>query len=367
MLLVFAGALAWALAAQWGAVRPLLGQLSALFLAAALAAVLVGILATFLCWREVLADLGGRLPVRAGARIFFLGQLGKYVPGSLWPVMAQMELGRDYQVPERASGSAVGVFLLVLVGTGLAVAAAAAPLLGPDAVHAYWWLLAVLPLALLVLVPQVLNRLLGLVMRLGRRPPLPGPMSAGGILRAVAWALLSWVAYGVHVWVLAGQFGPGGLAQLARATGAFAAAWCAGFLLVVTPAGAGVREAALVLLLGGALTRPQATVVALVSRLLFVVGDLGWGAAALLAGRPAGQLGNDGPDGGPGERAGDRPDLGHLGDEADEAAPGPVVEVPGGVAEVAHIAAGDQVAGPEDGLPGHREDQVAPPDPDHLP
>ena len=284
VLLVFGGALAWALAAQWGAVRPLLGELSAPFLAAALAAVLVGILATFLCWREVLADLGGRLPVRAGARVFFLGQLGKYVPGSLWPVMAQMELGRDHQVPERASGSAVGVFLLVLVGTGLTVVAAAAPLLGPDAVHAYWWLLAVLPL---VLVPRVLNRLLALVMRLGRRPPLPAPLSVGGILRAVAWAMVSWVAYGLHVWVLAGQFGAGGPSQLARATGAFAAAWCAGFLLVVIPAGAGVREAALVLLLGGALTRPQATVVALVSRLLFVVGDLGWGAAALLAGRRA--------------------------------------------------------------------------------
>jgi uncharacterized membrane protein YbhN (UPF0104 family) len=290
VLLVFGGALAFALAAQWGAVRPLLGQLSAPFLAAALAAVLAGILATFLCWREVLADLGGRLPVRAGARVFFLGQLGKYVPGSLWPVMAQMELGRDHQVPERASGSAVGVFLLVLVGTGLAVAAAAVPLLGPDAVHAYWWLLAVLPVALLLLVPRVLNRLLALVMRLGRRPPLPAPLSAGGVLRAVAWAMVSWVANGVHVWVLAGQFGaadPTLLAPLAMATGAFAAAWCAGFLLVVTPAGAGVREAALVLLLGGALTRPQATVVALVSRLLFVVGDLGWGAAALLAGRRA--------------------------------------------------------------------------------
>jgi hypothetical protein len=285
VLVVFAGALAWALAAQWGTVRPLLGQLSPASLAGALAAVLGGILATFLCWREVLADLGARLPVVAGARVFFLGQLGKYLPGSLWPVMAQMELGRDHRVPERASGSAVGVFLLVLVGTGLAVVAAAAPLLGPDAVHACWWLLAALPLALLVLVPPVLNRLLALVVRLARRPPLPRPLSAGGILRAVAWALVAWVAYGVHVWVLTGQFGAGGLPLLARTTGAFAVAWCAGFLLVVVPAGAGVREAALVLLLGGVLTRPQATVVAVVSRLLFVVGDLGWAAVGLVAGR----------------------------------------------------------------------------------
>jgi len=281
----FLGALVWSLAAQWGAVRPLLGQLSTRSLAAALAAVLAGVLATFLCWRAVLADLGGRLPVNAGARVFFVGQLGKYLPGSVWPVMAQMELGRDHQVPERASGAAVGVFLLVVVGTGLVVAAAAAPLLGPDAVHTYWWLLAALPLALLALVPPVLNRLLALVVRLVRRPPLPTMLSATGVLRAAGWALVSWLACGVHIWVLAAQLGAGGPLLLARATGAFAAAWCAGFLLLVAPAGAGVREAALVLLLGGVLTRPQGTVVAVVSRLLFMLADLGWCAVALLARR----------------------------------------------------------------------------------
>jgi hypothetical protein len=180
------------------------------------------------------------------------------------------------------------VFLLVVVGTGLAVAAATAPLLGPDAVHSYWWLLAVLPVVLFAIVPPVLNRLLGIVVRLARRPPLPAPLSTVGVLKAAGWALVSWLAYGAHLWLLTVQLGPAGLVVLGRATGAFAAAWCAGFLLVVAPAGAGVREGALVLLLGGVLTRPQATVVAVVSRLLFVIGDLGWGAVALLVGRRSG-------------------------------------------------------------------------------
>ena len=287
-LVAFLGALAWSLAGQWGTVRALLGQLSARSLGAAMAAVLVGILATFLCWREVLAELGGRLPVKAGARVFFLGQLGKYLPGSVWPVMAQMELGRDHDIPERASGAAVGTFLLVVVGTGLAVAAVTAPLLGADAVHTYWWLLAALPLVLAATVPPVLNRLLALLLRLARRPPLPASLATAGLLRAAGWALLSWVAYGAHIWVLAAQLGASGPLLAARATGAFAGAWCAGFLLVVAPAGAGVREAALVLLLSGVLARPEATVVAVLSRLLFVLGDLGWSVLALLAGRRQG-------------------------------------------------------------------------------
>ena len=87
--------------------------------------------------------------------------------------------------------------------------------------------------------------------------------------------------------MLAAQLTAVELPLLALASGAFAASWCSGFLLVVAPAGAGVREAALVLLLSGALTRPQVTVVAVVSRLLFVLGDLGWAGVALLVGRRA--------------------------------------------------------------------------------
>jgi glycosyltransferase 2 family protein len=156
---------------------------------------------------------------------------------------------------------------------------------GENTPGAYWWLLAVLPVALLAVHPPVLNRLLGLGLGLIRRPPLPSPLPAVAVARSAGWALASWLAYGAHVWVLAGQLGGGaGPLLLAQATAAFAAAWCAGFLLVVAPAGAGVREAALVLLLGGAITRPAAVVVAVLSRLLFVLGDLGWSVVAL-AGR----------------------------------------------------------------------------------
>jgi hypothetical protein len=146
-LAVFAGVGVVVLVGQWPAVGPLLGRLSPVAVAGAAAAVLAGIFATFLAWRAILGGLGWPLPLTGGMRIFFLGQLGKYVPGSVWPAVAQMELGRDYKVPQRASGAAVVVFLLMVVGTGLAVTALTLPLLGPDAFDHYWWTLALLPAA----------------------------------------------------------------------------------------------------------------------------------------------------------------------------------------------------------------------------
>jgi glycosyltransferase 2 family protein len=118
------------------------------------------------------------------------------------------------------------------------------------------------------------------------RPPLPAPLSLPGVLRVAGWAVVSWLCYGVHVVVLARRLGADGGALLwLQCTGAFAAAFASGPLLLVVPAGAGVREAALVLLLGSTVTVPVAAVIAVCSRLLFILGDLAWSAAAVVAAR----------------------------------------------------------------------------------
>jgi glycosyltransferase 2 family protein len=272
---------------QWPQVRPLLERLSWPALAASTAAVAAGHLATLLSWQALLADLGFPLPPRAGMRVFFLGQLGKYLPGSIWPAVTQMELGRDYRVPQRVSGVAAAVTMLLAVGTGLLVAAVLLTLGGAGVPDQYRWAAVALPLAVLLAAPPVLNRLLGVGLRLARRAPLPTPLSLAGACRAAVWALVAWLFYGLQVWLLARQLGVDGrLDLLLLSIGAFAGAWSAGFLLVAAPAGAGVREGALILLLGGSIGRPQATVIGIVSRLLFLAADLAWAGVAALAGRP---------------------------------------------------------------------------------
>jgi hypothetical protein len=279
-------AVAAVLAGRWSQARPLVGRLSVPVVLAAWVPVLAGIYATFRSWRAALADLGGTLPQAGAMRVFYLGQLGKYLPGTIWPAVTQMRLGRDYRVPPRASGAAFAVFMLVLVGTGLLVGLPVVPLLGRDAADEYRWLALVLPLFALALSPPLLNRAVALALRALRRPPLPAPLTLAGVLRVAGWAVVSWVCYGVHVFLLARRLGADGGALLWwECTGAFAAAFASGPLLLVVPAGAGVREAALLLLLGSTVTVPVAAVIAVVSRLLFVLGDLAWSAVAVVAAR----------------------------------------------------------------------------------
>ena len=71
--------------------------------------------------------------------------------------------------------------------------------------------------------------------------------------------------------------------------GGFGLAWAAGFLVVFVPAGAGIREAVLVLTLSPILPSGPATLLALISRLVFTAGDLVWaGIGGLLRPRHAG-------------------------------------------------------------------------------
>src|SRR5437899_1518374 len=66
-------------------------------------AALLAIGATMLTWRSTLADLGHRLPVRAAAQINLVGQLAKYLPGTVWAYVLQAELGRRFGVPRSRS------------------------------------------------------------------------------------------------------------------------------------------------------------------------------------------------------------------------------------------------------------------------
>ncbi len=243
--------------------------------AGSLAAVLAGLLASALCWRALLADLGTPLSARVALGVFFLGQLGKYVPGSVFAVAAQMELGRTHGAPRSRVGTAALLFLGVLVASGLLVAAAVLPLTSRAALRSYAWVLVLLPLGLAALAPPVLTRLVAVLLRVLRRDPLERPLSARGVGASLGWALGMWAAYGLHLELLVRTQDTG--PALLLSTGAYALAWTAGLLVLAAPAGAGVREVALVAALAPALDRGSALAVAVLSRVLMTVGDLVWG------------------------------------------------------------------------------------------
>jgi uncharacterized membrane protein YbhN (UPF0104 family) len=264
----------YAVARQWGDVRAELAELGWLTLAGALVAVLAGLAATMQIWRVLLSALGSPLPVRTAGRIFFLGQLGKYIPGSMWPVLVQMELAQAARVPRSRTATAAVLTLVTSLCAGLLAALATLPFLPTKATTEFRWAFLAVPALLAMLHPKVVNAAVGRLLRLTGRPPLERPLSARAVVTAMAWALGSWVLLGAQVWLLAIRLGVPAGSALLLSVGGFAFAWSAGFLVVIAPAGAGVRDALLVTILTSVLSSGAATAVGLVSRVLMTVGDL---------------------------------------------------------------------------------------------
>lgn len=189
LLVVVLGCCAYGLYAEWPQVLPELRQLRWYAVALSLAAAMAGTSCQMLAWRTILADLGSPIPVRAAGRISFVAQLGKYVPGGVWAVAAQVELGHDFRIPRTRSLASVLMSLIVTLGSGLAVALATLPFVSPGLARHYWWVLAIVPLVGLALCPPVLGRLLDRALAVTRRPPLPAWPTWRGLRRALAWNL----------------------------------------------------------------------------------------------------------------------------------------------------------------------------------
>lgn len=269
-VLVVIGSAWWGFRGRWTEIGNAAAATGAVRLGVAVVCAALGLALTGVLWRSLLAGLGSAVPPRDAAAVFFVGQLGKYVPGSVWSFAVQAQLGRRHGVPARSSVTASALFLLLHTFTGLVLGGLlVAGGVVPTDFATRWWLLLAVGGAV-ALAPPVL-RFLG-----GRLAGVRISFAAPDLARAVSLLIAVWACYGVSLWVLL----PG--ADVLVAVAAFALAHAAGVLLVFAPAGLGAREGVLIVLLAPAVGVPTAAAAALLARVAHSVGDfvLAAGAAA---------------------------------------------------------------------------------------
>jgi uncharacterized membrane protein YbhN (UPF0104 family) len=262
-----------ALSSQWSEVREEVADASVGWLVAAVVAAAAAMLWIAACWRRALSLLGHERDHRRTIAWYFTGEMGKYVPGGVWPVVGRGELARRDGVPASRAYPSVGLSLAALYLAGLGVAAVLVPLdlAGQSESPAALALLLLLPAGLAALHPAVLGRVRDLVVRLtgkGADVPLPPWRATVGLvlLYAPAW-LLIWAA----TWCTARALLPD--PPVLRIGIATTLSWTAGFAAVPVPAGAGIREA--VFLAASGLSGGIGATVAVMSRLAFLLADVG--------------------------------------------------------------------------------------------
>lgn len=236
-------------------------------------------------WRRVLAALGGSLGAADAARVWFVSNLARYIPGAFWQLGAMTELTRRRGVPVTVSTSSAFVITIVNVFTGLAVAIAFSATSAAVLDSTRGRVIVGLGALLLLAMPVAAPRLVGLARRLtGRELEIPR-VGLRPVLVAAASTALAWLAYGVAFWILTAAVLPDGWRDLSGCIALYTLSYLVG-LFNPAPAGIGAAEGAMVLLAPelGVATRAEALVLVIVVRLWRTVLEIAPGLVALALG-----------------------------------------------------------------------------------
>jgi uncharacterized membrane protein YbhN (UPF0104 family) len=254
---------------DWPEAREALTSMAPGWLVLAVVLAAAGMVAVALGWRAVLAELGHPHPTGRVVAWYFAGEIGKYLPGGVWPILGRGELARRGGVKRTAAYPSVALSLGVLYLASALVACVLLPFSLHDADGRVFFVLLLPPVGIACLHPAISARAEALAAKVLRRPLDVRVPTFGEALVLVARYVPAWILIGGGTWAVTRALDPH--ASFARIVMATAVSWLAGFLAVPVPGGVGVREAVFTALAG----EPSgvATSAAVVSRVVFVAVD----------------------------------------------------------------------------------------------
>jgi uncharacterized membrane protein YbhN (UPF0104 family) len=258
------------MAVDWSRMR-----FSAAYAAAAMGLYLLAKVGGLVVQRSVLWSLGSKLGWQKQAASAWVPQLGKYVPGKVAGVMGMVYMLSRWGVRASAAASMVVITVGLFVVTGLLVSV---PLTLWQPVRGYlplaWlWCMLLSAVGLVCLHPRVFAFVANFFLRKLKRPVITMP-PLRKYWEPLFLSFLQWIILGLALWMVVrslGEIAPAAMVFLIAAT---ALSQSVGLLAVFAPAGMGVREGMLLVILGPVLGADTAAVAIVLSRLGQILADV---------------------------------------------------------------------------------------------
>ena len=240
---------------------------------------LLGLLPAGLFWHHVLLVLGQDARLGETLRAYYVGHLGKYVPGKAMVVVIRAGLIRSRRVQTGVAAVSVFFETLTMMAVGAFIAAAILAVAFSDQTLLFSVALGLMVLAGMPTLPPIFKRLVRLV-GVGKSDPAARAKleNLGYRTLLLGWISMSivWVLLGLSLWAVLRATGSADavpLGQLHLYTAGVSLAMVAGFLSLV-PGGAVVREAVLAELMVPRLGAVIALVSAVLLRLVWLLSEV---------------------------------------------------------------------------------------------
>ncbi len=239
---------------------------------------LVGMLPAGIGWLGSLRAMGQSVATIPAFYAYYLGHLGKYVPGKAMVLV--LRVGKLYPLGVEIKPTIVSIFVETITSmcAGALIGCAMLLLLSPPG----WMMIGAgcgIPCALGLLLPYPFRFALGLLARsrIGRMPKSVHQAICGSLmLRTSLWMALGWLLNGTGAWLLlnglASEQSSWTLLAWMACVSAVSLGGVAGFVSMI-PGGALVRELVITWLLALVVPEPIALVAAIVFRLASLTGE----------------------------------------------------------------------------------------------
>lgn len=255
---------------NWTEAADALRSLSPWTVMMAMGALVAGGVVSMRAWVSIVSN--GEAPLSSWARVFYVGQLGKYLPGSVWAAAMQARLSRGL--------GASGIRVFLGFAATFVISILSATVIGAPAV-ALWLgaaesaVIAGAALVCLVFL-STSPTVSGLISKACRQD-----WTVRDYRACIMWSLLGWLVSGLHTVLIAVSFGADTAEALLVVLPTTVLAIGVGSLIIIVPGGIGVRELLLTAGLAQVVSPGQAAAIAVLSRVMYAATDLGLAAWSL--------------------------------------------------------------------------------------
>ncbi len=258
------------LVSKWDEVSNAFSQVNAINLALSLLLGLAAMTSIGWIWVTMIIARSHNVRHRNAMAWYFTGQLGKYVPGGIWPIVGRAELAVRNGIPRRDAYASTGLSLVTTYAAAVVAIAIGAVSTSGHRLIAVLIAFGLVTAYIAFAQPSLRSVIIRIASRVSSSAlSLTDPKRVVRltVLHVPAWLLMSLstsvtaTAFGAHI----------GIADMLFIT---TTSWLAGFVVVGVPGGIGVREAVFTSLAGGIIGTPMAVSLALMSRVVFIAVDL---------------------------------------------------------------------------------------------
>ncbi len=243
-------------------------------------------------WRRLLSRFEQRPHPLHVIRAYYIGHLGKYVPGKAMVVVIRTVMLREKQVNTTVAAVTVVYETLTMMAVGAAIAALLVAILWSDQSLALVIAVGLMVVAVVPTLPPVFRWLSNLVGMGKSDPQVAERLATFGYGELfIGWIVIAggWFVLGLSLWSVLKAIGVENIPLFQSwpwCTAAVSLAVVAGFLSLI-PGGAGVREAILLPLLAPQLGPTVALGAAILLRIVWLVAELTVSAILFLMGKIA--------------------------------------------------------------------------------